>query len=208
MSLDLDSACQNRISRYAFIGLGNPGVKYESTRHNIGFRVIDAWLRRLDIQLTPISDSFHGVLTTIDQNDIVLMKPMTYMNLSGLAVFDAIKYYALNLDALVVIYDDVHLPIGSLRLRGKGSHGGHNGLASVIDTLATVSITRQRIGVGEPSEDGNLVDYVLDSFTNPEERLLPVIVDRACDQLETFVTDGWMEAASRYNGAIDLKNSN
>lgn len=208
MSVDLESACESRISPYAFIGLGNPGAQYELTRHNIGFRVIDAWLRRLNIQLAPISDTFYGVRTTINQNDIVLMKPMTYMNLSGRAVSDAITHYALDIDRFVVIYDEVHLPFGTLRLRGKGSHGGHNGLGSVIDTLATDGFARQRIGVNEPSEDKDLVDYVLESFTNSEERHLPVIIDRACDQLEAFVTNGWMKAASRYNGAIDLENFN
>ena len=203
-----EHARQELTSPYALIGLGNPGIQYESTRHNVGFRVIDAWLRRLHIQLAPISDTFHGVLTTIAQNSVVLMKPMTYMNLSGRAVSDAMKYYALDIDRVVVICDEVHLPFGTLRLRGKGSHGGHNGLASVIDALATDGFTRQRIGVDESPEGENRVDYVLEAFTNSEERHLPVIVDRACDQLEAFVTGGWMGAASRYNGTIDLENLN
>ena len=197
---------QNQRVSYAFIGLGNPGSQYELTRHNVGFRVIDALGQRFNIQLAPITDTFHGGMTTGPQVDIVLVKPMTFMNRSGQAVFDAIKHYALDIDRLVVIYDEVHLPFGTLRLRGKGSHGGHNGLASVIDTVATDGFARQRIGVAEPSGGEGLIDYVLASFTEVEERHLPVIVDRACDQLETFVAGGWMQAASRYNGMVDLEN--
>lgn len=200
--------CREKPSPYVLIGLGNPGARYEATRHNVGFRVIDAFLDRLNIRLNRTSDTFHGVLTDVAGQPVLLMKPMTFMNLSGQAVSEAVEQYRLDIDRLVVIYDEVHLSFGTLRLRGKGSDGGHNGLASVIEALSTDGFARQRIGVNEPAEDEGLIDYVLAPFTSVEEKFLPAIIDRACDQLETFIADGWMEAASRYNGSIDLENLN
>lgn len=188
---------------FAFIGLGNPGAKYASTRHNVGFRVIDAWLRRSRAQLAPAGETFHAVEVPIEQETVVLMKPMTYMNRSGRSVVEACRRYAIDTSRLAVIYDDVHLPFGVLRLRGQGSHGGHNGMASIIEALGTQAFTRQKIGVGPPEEQAGLIDYVLGPFTADEEDHLPRVIDRACDQLRMWVTDGWMDAASRYNGATD-----
>jgi PTH1 family peptidyl-tRNA hydrolase len=188
---------------FAFIGLGNPGARYTATRHNVGFRVIDAWLRRLRTQLAPVCDAFHAVTVTIAEHPVVLLKPMTYMNRSGPAVAEACRRYRIDLRHIVVIHDEVHLPFGTLRLRGQGSDGGHNGLASIIQALDTNAFARQRIGVGTPSGGDELIDYVLGLFTPEEEAGLPLVVDRACEQLHAFVTDGWMVAASRYNGAVE-----
>ncbi len=187
-------------SMHAFIGLGNPGVRYAGTRHNAGFDVIDTWLRRLDLELAPVSQRFHGAVATIAGLPVALVKPMTFMNRSGYAVREAVGHYELDVDRIVVVCDDVNLPFGTLRLRAKGSHGGHRGLESIIDALGSVDFARQRIGVDVPREADTLIDYVLEEFNREETSDLPFVLDRACTQLELFVSDGCDEAASRYNG--------
>jgi PTH1 family peptidyl-tRNA hydrolase len=187
-------------SMHAFIGLGNPGVRYAGTRHNAGFEVIDTWLRRLDLELAPVSQRFHGAVATIAGLPVALVKPMTFMNRSGYAVSEAVGHYELDVHRIVVVCDDVNLPFGTLRLRATGSHGGHRGLESIIDALGTVEFARQRIGVDVPREADTLIDYVLEEFNKEETSDLPFVLDRACNQLELFVSDGCSEAASRYNG--------
>ena len=187
-------------SRYAFIGLGNPGEAYERTRHNIGFRIIDVWLHRLRLQMAPVCREFHSVIAGIGHHEVVLLKPMTYMNRSGRAVVEACRRYALDLANILVICDDVNLPFGTLRLRGRGSDGGHNGLASIIEALGSNEFARQRVGVSAPPDGVDRVEYVLDAFTTEEENTLQAVFDRAYEQLLTFVEEGWMMAASRHNG--------
>lgn len=189
---------------FALIGLGNPDSKYATTRHNIGFRVIDAWLNRFRVPLVPVCNAFHAVTIPVEQESVLLLKPMTYMNRSGQAVMEACRWYNLDTRQLVVIYDDVHLPFGALRLRSQGSDGGHNGIASIIESLGTEAFARQRIGVSEPAQNAELIDYVLGPFTADEEARIPRLIDRACEQLKLLVTDGLVAAASRYNGALDL----
>lgn len=205
MSLDAASSSSRRTgdqdaSRYAFIGLGNPGGSYALTRHNIGFRIIDAFLRRLSLQAAPVSPDFHATVAGIGRREVAFLKPMTYMNNSGRAVAEACRRYAIDPACMVVICDDVNLPFGILRLRGKGSAGGHNGLASIIEVLGSDGFARQRVGISPPPDGTDLVEYVLDPFTEAEEMALPAIIDRACEQLSIFVEKGWMMAASRYNG--------
>lgn len=185
---------------HAFIGLGNPGVRYADTRHNAGFDVIDTWLRRLGLELAPVSERFHGTVATIAGHPVALIKPVTFMNRSGYAVREAVQHYELGVDRIAVVCDDVNLPFGTLRLRAAGSDGGHRGLESIIDALGTEAFARQRIGIDVPRDADTLIDYVLEAFTKEEADDLPIVLDRACDQLELFVRDGWGEAASRYNG--------
>lgn len=187
-------------SMHAFIGLGNPGVRYADTRHNAGFDVIDTWLRRLDIELSPVSERFHGTVAKIGGLPVALVKPVTFMNRSGYAVREAVGHYELDVDRIVVVCDDVNLPFGTLRLRSKGSHGGHRGLESIVDALGTEAFARQRIGIDVPGDADTLVDYVLEVFTKEEATDLPIVLDRACDQLEMFVSEGCGEAANKYNG--------
>ena len=185
---------------YAFIGLGNPGVRYAGTRHNAGFDVIDTWLRRLDLELSPVSDRFHGAVGTIAGLPVALIKPVTFMNRSGYAVREAVEHYELDVGRIVVVCDDVNLPFGTLRLRATGSHGGHRGLESIIDALGTQDFARQRIGIDVPRDADTLIDYVLEAFTEEEATDLPIVLDRACDQFDLFVRGGWNEAASKFNG--------
>ena len=187
-------------STCAFVGLGNPGDTYERTRHNIGFLVLDAWLNRLRLNSTQVCREFQAAVGRVGQHTVIFLKPMTYMNRSGSAVVEACRRYSLTPDNLIVICDDVNLPFGTLRLRGRGRDGGNNGLGSIISSLGTIDFARQRIGVGNPETDVDLVDYVLEPFTQEEEEALPSVIDRACEQLNIFVEEDWMMAASRYNG--------
>lgn len=187
-------------SMHAFIGLGNPGVRYADTRHNAGFDVIDTWLRRLGHELSPVSERFHGAVVKIGELHVALVKPVTFMNRSGYAVREAMGHYELDVNRIVVVCDDVNLPFGTLRLRARGSHGGHRGLESIIDALGTEAFARQRIGVDHPRDADTLVDYVLEEFTKEEATDLPIVLDRACDQLEVFISEGCGEAANKYNG--------
>lgn len=184
----------------AFIGLGNPGSAYRRTRHNVGYRVIDAWLDRLQLRLRREGEGFDAVSGLIGSEAVVLIKPTTFMNRSGRAVVEAMRVYGLGLPDLVVICDDVNLPFGKLRLRGRGSDGGHNGLTSIIAAVGSREFARQRIGIGQPPEGVERADYVLDPFTDDEDAGLRAVIDRACEQLQAFVIEGLAAAISRYNG--------
>ena len=184
----------------AIVGLGNPGETYDRTRHNIGFLVIDAWMKRLQLNLAPVCREFQAAVGSVRQHTVIFMKPMTYMNRSGSAVVEACRRYDLTPEHLIVICDDVNLPFGTLRLRGRGSDGGNNGLGSIINSLGTVDFARQRIGVGSPEADVDLEDYVLEPFTEEEKAAVPSLIGRAYEQLNIFVEEDWMMAASRYNG--------
>jgi len=191
-------------SMHAFIGLGNPGVRFDGTRHNAGFEVIDKWLHDLNLVLSPVGSQFHSVVAKIDNYAVALIKPMTYMNRSGLAVLEAIGHFDLDLARIVIVCDDVNLDFGTLRIRASGSHGGHRGLESIIDTLGTGAFPRQRIGIDLPQRGNGLVDYVLEPFTKEEATELPFVYERACSQLEVFLAKGCEQAASRYNGSAIL----
>ncbi len=185
------------------VGLGNPGIRYEQTKHNIGFRVIDALYEN---SRQPTADN-HLTYTSIGKSlvmqatwhdiAIVLAKPMTYMNNSGTAVAALVRQFEIPLSELCIVYDDVHLDIGVLRMRQKGSDGGQKGMKSIIHHLGTTVFPRLRIGIGEPI--GNLTDYVLTDFTEDEEIEITHTIDRAVDAIETFVKDDILTAMNQFN---------
>ncbi|HET9014371.1 MAG TPA: aminoacyl-tRNA hydrolase [Thermomicrobiaceae bacterium] len=179
-------------------GLGNPGRKYAGTRHNIGFLVVDELARRLprgenrrrfDSQLTE---------TSTPGARVVLLKPETFMNLSGNAVSAAARWYRVPPERVLLVHDDMDLPFGQLRLRPGGSSGGHNGVTSVIQQLGTERIPRLRIGIGRP-ELGTTISYVLNRFTRDEERALPDVVANAADAALSWERDGIEVAMNLYN---------
>ena len=186
------------------VGLGNPGIRYEQTKHNIGFRVIDALYE--NSRQPSVSDS-HLTYTSIGKSlvmqatwhdiAIVLAKPMTYMNNSGTAVAALVRQFEIPLSELCIVYDDVHLDIGVLRMRQKGSDGGQKGMKSIIHHLGTTVFPRLRIGIGEPI--GDLTDYVLTGFTEDEEIEITHTIDRAVDAIETFVKDDILTAMNQFN---------
>jgi len=171
----------------AVIGLGNPGFKYEETRHNIGFLVVDRWAQNR--QMTWKS-RFRGKVAEerFHNEKIILLKPQTYMNLSGLAVAGLVTFYGLTGQDILVIHDDLDLPLGKLRLKAQGGPGGHNGLKSIQEQLGTNAYWRLKIGIGRPPDDDDAADHVLRPFATPERILIAEAIDKALQ-----VVDLWLE---------------
>ena len=182
------------------IGLGNPGKKYESTRHNVGFMVIDAFATKWDISIN--TNKFKSMIGegNINGQKVVLMKPQTYMNLSGEAVKAYLDFYKADIEQLLVIYDDLDLPVGRMRLRYKGSAGGHNGIKSIVQHLSTQQFNRIRIGISRPQVGGDIVDYVLSSFHKEERSLLAELMPRLCDAMEAALSEPFDKVMGKYNG--------
>ena len=186
------------------VGLGNPGAHYEDTKHNVGFRVIDALYEELSQRDSEFPRPTHTsvcnalvIQTTWHDTSIMLAKPMTYMNNSGTAVAALVKRFEVPISDLCVVYDDVHLDIGVLRIRQKGSDGGQKGMKSIIQRLDTTAFPRLRIGIGEPV--GDLVDYVLSEFSEDESIEIEQTINRAVDALEVLVKDDILTAMNKFN---------
>ena len=181
--------------------LGNPGDEYENTRHNVGFAVADELGERGHF---PIQRLRHRALTQaadIGGERVLVMKPVTYMNLSGEAVGDAARFYKIPADHVLVVSDDTALPVGRLRIRRGGSAGGHNGLKSVIQQLGTDQFPRIRVGVGEkPHPDYDMADWVLGHFQGEDKKAMDAAVKRAADAVECLIGEGIDRAMSRFNG--------
>ena len=182
------------------VGLGNPGPEYQRTRHNAGFLAVDRLLARHRIDPGG-KVKFHGLLCegSIAGERCLLLKPMTYMNHSGLAVGEAAGFYKVDLKDILVLVDDVALPLGRLRLRGEGSPGGHNGLADVQRALGSPAYARLRLGIDPPGRIPQ-VEYVLGRFSAEEWSKLDPALDAACDCVECWLKDGLAKAMTRFNG--------
>ncbi len=181
--------------------LGNPGDKYENTRHNVGFMTADALGEKLN---KPIQRLKFKALTNVVEYGgcrVLLMKPTTYMNLSGEAVREACMFYKLPPERVLVVSDDVSLPVGKIRLRRNGTAGGHNGLRSIIGQLHSDQFPRLKIGVGaKPHPDYDMADWVLGRFSKEDRKAVDAAIDRALDAMECLFTQGIDKAMSRYNG--------
>ena len=180
-------------------GLGNPGVRYAFTRHNVGFWVLDILERRGWVSLDRYMYRALCGRGRIGSEEVFFARPLTYMNRSGVAVAPLLCHLGLGPDDLLVVYDDVALPTGRLRLRGQGSAGGHKGIASIIDGLGTDGFSRLRIGVGPLPPGIDLPDFVLSKFSNKEGKEMGELVEEAADAVELFVTAGLTEAMNRFN---------
>lgn len=181
------------------VGLGNPGPPYANTRHNVGFAVIERLAAKLN---APNPRRLHSALVSeiqVGEQTLVLVQPMTFMNRSGQAVRPLLDAFGLTLDDLLVVYDDVALPLGTLRIRRKGSAGGHNGMKSVIGSLNSEEFARLRIGVGSPDE-GDLADYVLSPFRLSERPLVDAAIEAAAEAVLLWVNSGVEAAMNRFNG--------
>lgn len=183
---------------YVFVGLGNPGVKYDSTRHNIGFEVIDHFARTHHI---PVRKIKHRALIgegRIGDEQVVLVKPQTYMNLSGESLQSIVRFYKIPLENLVVIYDDIDLETGKIRIRQHGGAGTHNGMRSILTHLNSEKFPRIRMGVGKPVQ-GDLADYVLSRFKPDEIPLMEKAIIRASEALELLIKEDLQKAMNVYN---------
>ena len=181
-----------------FVGLGNPGKKYEHTRHNMGFDVIDLFadLSQIDVD----KEVFHGLLGRGEafDEDIMLFKPTTFMNLSGTAVKELVSYFKIPLEDVIIIFDDMALPVGKIRMRMEGSSGGHKGMQNIIELMGTEQIKRIRIGIGEP-EDNDNIDYVLSKPSKEERVLIDEAINDAVNALKETLKSNFDRAMTKFN---------
>ena len=180
------------------VGLGNPGRQYAMTRHNCGFRVIDAFADAAGVDID--KEQFHGVYGRFKFNgeDILLFKPLTMMNLSGTAVQEIVHYFKINIEDILVIYDDMAIEPGVIRLRQDGSSGGQKGMQNIIDNLGTENIKRMRIGIGEPQFDS--IDWVLGKPSGEDAVKIDEAIERAKKAIREYLIHDFQNAMSKYNG--------
>jgi peptidyl-tRNA hydrolase, PTH1 family len=188
------------------VGLGNPGKKYAGTRHNIGFAVVDAIADRHGLDWT--SAPADAMLARWRARDAILVKPLTFMNLSGHAIGDLLRYFKIPIEDLLVIVDEAQLELGRIRTRANGSAGGHNGLKSVIEQLGTEQFARMRIGVGRGDSRRDLADHVLATFDAAERPVVAETIDRSADAVESFITDGIAAMMNRFNRKDEKDDEN
>lgn len=181
------------------VGLGNPGKTYDHTRHNIGFAAVEKLARKYGLEFKK-QQKFKGAFAAgkIGEDPVMLLMPLTFMNLSGEAVALVMHYYQVNLSRLLILTDDVDLPLGQLRIRINSGSGGHNGLKSVEECLQTNRYPRLRIGVGD-REEGDLADHVLSRFSEEEEKLVPGVLERAVQAVEIWLDKGLTSAMNFAN---------
>lgn len=191
-------------STYLLIGLGNPGREYRDNRHNFGFMVIDRLIVRLNAQGMKVQSKAIVTTANYEGRKLILAKPQTYMNLSGQSIQGLMNFYKLPVENILVAFDDLDLPFGTIRLRPGGGAGGQKGFASAIEQLGTKDVARLRLGIGRPPGRMDPSDYVLQNFSREEMKFLSEIVDRAADAVLTFVVDGLNKAMNKYNGSIEI----
>ncbi|MBC5629952.1 aminoacyl-tRNA hydrolase [Clostridium sp. NSJ-6] len=183
---------------FLIVGLGNPGKEYAGTRHNIGFEAVDYIADKYNIELNRIK--FKGIFGEgmINGKKVILLKPTTYMNLSGESIREVVNFYKISNEDIIVIYDDISLEVGRLRIREKGSHGGHNGIKSIIANLSSDVFPRVKIGVGGPK--GDLVSHVLGKFSNSEIEVLRESIMATSEAVATILSRDTKEAMNKFNG--------
>ncbi|WP_282938189.1 aminoacyl-tRNA hydrolase [Paenibacillus sp. RC67] len=183
-----------------FVGLGNPGKQYETTRHNIGFMALDRFADKHGIKMT--QNKCKGLLGegNVNGTKVYLLKPMTYMNLSGESIRGFLDFYKASVDDLVIIYDDLDTSYGQIRLRYQGSAGGHNGIKSAIQHLGTQTFNRIRMGINRPVPGYNIADYVLSSFSKEEFKTMPQVLDTTCEAMEYALEHSFEKTMAKFNG--------
>jgi peptidyl-tRNA hydrolase, PTH1 family len=191
-------------STYLLIGLGNPGREYRDNRHNFGFMLIDRLIVRLNARGMKVHSKAIITTATYQDRKLILAKPQTYMNLSGQSIQGLVNFYKLPFENVLVAFDDLDLPFGTIRLRPGGGAGGQKGFASAIEKLGTKDIARLRLGIGRPPGRVDPAAYVLQDFSREEKKTLSEIVDRAADAALTFVVDGLDKAMNKYNGSVEV----
>lgn len=185
---------------YILVGLGNPGIKYENTRHNSGFMALDYIANKFSVKIN--KNKFNSLYNfiNIDNKKIMLLKPQTFMNLSGNAVFEAMSYYKLNPKNVVIIFDDVSFDVGVIKIKPNGSHGGQNGMRSIIETCGTSNFPRIKIGIGSALKPAwNLSDWVLSKFTESETNSLNLVFENVKNAVELIVSNQIDVAMNKYN---------
>lgn len=189
--------------QWMIVGLGNPGKEYANTRHNVGFRVTDLLAKQWKTSIDRLR--FQALIRqiTVDGRKLLLVQPQTYMNASGAAVSALASYYKILPERILVIFDDISLPVGRIRVRRDGSAGGHNGIKSIIQSLGTEQFPRVKVGVGaKPHPDYDLADWVLSTFSSQEETHLGPALERAGEAALSILDRGVPETMNRFNGSV------
>ena len=187
------------------IGLGNPGKKYAPTRHNIGFIILDKFAEKNKLSFHPSKNDYYFSEGTIVSSDFFLIKPTTYMNLSGIAVLDFLSENQIPLDDLLIVFDDINLPAGRIRLRKSGSDGGHNGIKSIIYHLQDDNFPRLRFGVGSDFTKGEMADYVLSKFSKEEFEIVYKQIDFTVELIEEFIKGGYKSMSDYFAKVTHIK---
>jgi peptidyl-tRNA hydrolase, PTH1 family len=189
---------------FLIVGLGNPGREYKDNRHNFGFMLIDRLSVRLNARLSRVQAKALVGSVNYNGDKLILAKPQTYMNLSGQSIQGLARFYKLPLENMLVAYDDLDLPFGTIRIRPGGGPGGQKGVASAIERLGTKDFRRLRLGIGRPPGRMDPAAYVLQDFSQADLSLLSEILERACEAVLTFVSEGLNPAMNKYNGDIQM----
>lgn len=186
---------------YLIVGLGNPGKDYEKTRHNVGFDTVDELIEQYQIPQSGVKCKAMYGKGMISGKKVLMAKPLTFMNLSGEAVRGLVDYFKIDVqNELVVVYDDIDLEPGNIRIRAKGSAGGHNGMKNIIQQLGTQEFARIRIGVGAKPKGWDLADHVLSRFSKEDRNLVETTIEKSCQAIRCFVEEGIDAAMNQYNG--------
>ena len=186
---------------WLIVGLGNPGANYERTRHNAGFRVLELLARELGVKIDRVRFRGKTARAEIEGHTALLLEPQTFMNASGLSVADAASFYKIPRERVLVVSDDVDLPVGKIRVRREGSAGGHNGLKSIISALGGQDFPRVKLGVGaKPNPDYELADWVLGKLSAQEEKVFSEALEHAAEAVAAIVKDGAEKAMAKFNG--------
>lgn len=181
------------------VGLGNPGSEYEKTRHNTGFMVIDKIAEKYNIEIKKEKSKALIGTGEINGEKVMLVKPQTFMNLSGEAVRGIMDFYKESIDNLLVVFDDIDLELGNIRIKERGSAGTHNGMKSVVQNVGTVDFKRVKVGIGKPKVNMDLVNYVLGKFSDDELKILTGSIEKAVDAVEIIVSGNVSKAMNLYN---------
>lgn len=183
----------------AIVGLGNPGSKYEFTRHNIGFMILDQFAQKHKLEFSPSKGDYYSVGSVINTSHFILYKPISYMNNSGISVQQIIENDKIKLEDILILSDDINLELGKLRIRTSGGDGGHNGLSSIIYHLNSDKFTRLRFGVGNEFEKVEMPNYVLENFYENELKLIRLKVDYSVSLIEQFIAGGKIQMLNYFS---------
>lgn len=185
---------------YVVVGLGNPGKQYEKTRHNVGFDVIDILSKEYDINVSKIKHKALIGEGRVGSEKVLLVKPQTYMNLSGETLIDIYNYYKIDMENIIVVYDDIDLDVGKIRIRKKGRGGTHNGMRSITKCLGSNDFPRVRVGVSKPRPGQDLADFVLSRFGKEESDNIELGLEKAAKAVDTMIRENIDLAMNKYNG--------
>ena len=184
---------------YLIVGLGNPEEEYGQTRHNMGFNTINKIAEKYDIKVN--KSKFHGIYENaiIENQKVILLKPQTYMNLSGISIKEVMDFYKIDLKDILVIYDDMDIEPGKIKIRKKGGSGGHNGIKSIIENIGTEEFSRIRIGIGRPTPEKDKINYVIGAISIEEKEKLEKGVEKSVEAVEEILKNGIDSAMNKFN---------